>query len=128
MRQYRPTRGEVIFQVTVMFSGIFILFCVMIYGCSKNARAIFTGELVFGGVVVDCAVLEDGTRLLSQRGISKALGGSNPTSMTRRGAGKLPSFLSSKSIKPFVTRALEASANPVPYIPPHVGRIETMTP
>ena len=38
----------------------------------------FAGELVIGDTVIDCAVLEDGTRVISQRGFNRALGAKSP--------------------------------------------------
>lgn len=37
-------------------------------------KATHTGELKIGDLTIPCAVLDDGTRLISERGIIKALG------------------------------------------------------
>lgn len=42
--------------------------------------------------------------------------------MTRRGAGKLPAFLTAQNLKPFIDRELEAAATPVVYLPTQGGR------
>src|SRR5437867_3414245 len=56
-------------------------------------RATHSGELEIGGVMIPCAVLDDGTRVLTQRGFSVALGRyKNPN---KKGAiVDLPVFLS----------------------------------
>lgn len=74
-------------------------------------EASHTGELVIGELTLPCAVLPDGSRVLSQRGVGRALGrtfggknfaleeGEDP-------AGKLPFFLTGKLINPFVSNEL----------------------
>lgn len=89
----------------------------------KKPLATHEGEIELeGGISVACAVLEDGTRVLSQRGLSKAMGASKPMGRSRRGAGKLPAILSAASLKPFISNDLEATANPIEYLPLQGGR------
>jgi len=80
------------------------------------------GILNLGGMQLPCAVLEDGTRVLSQRGFARAIGGAKPMAMARRGAGNLPSFLSAKNLKPFIDNDFAAAAMPILYTPKHGGR------
>jgi P63C domain len=88
-------------------------------------RASHDGELKIGDRVIPCAVLEDGTRVLSTRGVSRALGSSRtgtPDS-TEIGAPNIPPFLASKSIRSFISNNLMARLNsPIPYWPSHGGR------
>lgn len=92
-------------------------------GKAPVPRATHTGILNFGGdTQLPCAVLEDGTRVISQRGFTKGMGGGKPTSMTRRGAGKLPAILSAQNLKAFIDEDLEETANPVEYISPEGQR------
>lgn len=93
-------------------------------------HATHEGEIQIGDITLPCAVLDDGTRVISQRGMSKALGrvttGSG-THYSRKpsndGDARLPTFVSGKIIKPFVDKQLAASlAEPVEYIPMHGGR------
>lgn len=84
-------------------------------------KATHEGPLQIGDLAMECAVLADGTRVLSQRGFARAIGASKPMSMTRRGAGNLPSFLSAANLKPFIREDLMAAAKPIPYIPLHGG-------
>ena len=51
-------------------------------------------------------MLEDGTRVLSQRGVNKAL--NRPEGGVNIGAEKTPSFLGLKSLKPFISKELAA--------------------
>lgn len=77
--------------------------------------------LKIGDVEVECYVLEDGTRVLSGRGMQQAigLGGEAKT----HGA-KLRSFLSLESIKPFVNDDLAmALENPVRFMRPGRGGV-----
>lgn len=69
--------------------------------------------LKIGNAEIPCYVLEDGTRVLSQRGMVSSLG------MKRGGAGggdRLGYFISSKSINPFVNNDLRAAIdNPIKF-------------
>ncbi|AMR80251.1 hypothetical protein A2G96_07810 [Cupriavidus nantongensis] len=75
-------------------------------------KATHIGELAIGNLRIPCAVLPDGRRVLSQRGVGKALGRSYGGSDWSRqesdsdGGGKLPFFLSSKAINPFISNDL----------------------
>jgi P63C domain len=70
---------------------------------------------------MECAVLEDGSRVISQRGFARAVGASTPTGMNRRGAGKLPVLLAAANIKSFIDNELEESAKPRAYRPEQGG-------
>jgi len=65
--------------------------------------------LKIGDVKIPCYVLEDGMRVLSQRGLMQGLG------VTRGGRGvggdKIVSFMETKSILPFVSRDLSVAIN-----------------
>jgi len=66
-----------------------------------------------GELAIPCAVLEDGTRVLSQRGLYKSFGGAKtPTS---RGVDTLPYLLRANNLKPFITDELAASSMAIPY-------------
>ncbi|MBN2271675.1 MAG: P63C domain-containing protein [Sedimentisphaerales bacterium] len=85
------------------------------------AKATHEGPLCIGDLAIPCAVLDDGTRVLSQRGFAKAIGGGKPMSMTRRGAGNLPALLNATNLKPFIGEELTAAAKPIPYVAMHGG-------
>lgn len=74
-------------------------------------QAIATGELEFGDFIIPCAVLDDGTRVISMRGMGKALGRSHGGMDWKRGAedgvGQLPYFLSAGALKPFIINDME---------------------
>jgi hypothetical protein len=70
------------------------------------------GILQIGDMEIPCAVMEDGTRLLSERAITKAFGGKRGGSHWKRlkenpNGAYLPVFLSAKNIKPFINNELE---------------------
>lgn len=98
---------------------------------NRAPRATHEGELKIGDIAIPCAVLEDGTRVISQRGMSKALGrvvtgsGTSGTqkNKTQDGVAKLPSFLSANNLNPFISMDLAASlVKPIMYSPLHGGR------
>lgn len=75
-------------------------------------RATHTGEVRIGDMTIPCAVLEDGTRVLSENGITQAILGSRSGASKRlkrasmeQGA-HLPLFLAPGTLKPFITEDL----------------------
>lgn len=70
---------------------------------------------------ISCAVLEDGTRVISELAINNILGSSGGKSYRLRDSlnskdGPLPLFLSSKPLKPFIDEAFnDSDLNPVIY-------------
>lgn len=83
-------------------------------------------DLVLGSIVIPCAVLQDGTRVLSERGISKALGrtrsGSHWQKKREQGA-ELPLYLTADNVKPFISDELtKALSEPRWYRSPTGGR------
>lgn len=86
---------------------------------ARSTRATHVGELKIGDMVIPCAVLKDGTRVVSQRGFYRGLGGGNPS--PRDNDGDLPAFLQAKNLRPFIPVDLAATlAAPVCY-KPHKG-------
>jgi P63C domain len=71
-------------------------------------QAIAQGDLHLGGFVIPCAVLDDGTRVLTESGLGEAFGrrkGGRDWQRLRAGeakSGQLPYFLVGANIKPFV--------------------------
>jgi len=69
------------------------------------------GTIEIGDISIPCAVLEDNTRVLSERAITKAFGGKRGGSHWKRlkenpDGAYLPVFLSAKNIKPFIDKDL----------------------
>src|SRR5688572_18654704 len=90
-------------------------------------RATHDGTLEVNGLQLPCAVLEDGTRVLSVRGFSSVLGaptgGAAYKARRTGGVAELPVFIASAKLKPFIDDDLAASlAKPVQYVPLHGGR------
>ena len=87
-------------------------------------KAIKAGPLKLGSIAIDAAVLDNpGTpiRVLSTRGVTRAIGGRKTGTVV--GAPKLPPFLASNAIKPFISDELMARLNsPVEYVPMRGGR------
>src|SRR5438128_1967746 len=68
------------------------------------------------GIDIECFVLEDGTRLLSQSSFNRALGkGTGGSGISRDG---LPPFLATRSLAPFITDDIREKAKPVDFITP----------
>lgn len=73
--------------------------------------ATHTGVLKIGDLEIDCAVLDDGRRVLSQRSVNRALGRTHGGADFQRqseAGGGLPIFLVPKSIQPFISSELRA--------------------
>ena len=84
-------------------------------------EAAHEGTLKIGDLEIPCAVLEDGTRVLSERGVTKALGGKRGGShwlRRKEGGADLPVFLSANNLRPFIDKDLEMALNePILYRP-----------
>lgn len=85
-------------------------------------EATHEGELEFAGIPIPCAVLEDGQRVLSERGVTKGFGlkraGSN-WQRGKKGGARLPVFASANNLKPFIDNDLMvALKSPILYRSP----------
>lgn len=83
--------------------------------------AVYSGQLPIGDIELDCAVLDGGVRVLSERAIHRAFGSKRGGSHWKRmkeneGGANLPSFLSAKNYSDFISNDLElALKSPVIY-------------
>lgn len=89
-------------------------------------RATHEGPLMIGNLMIDCAVLDDGTRLVSENAFSKAIdvvrGGYQYRKRSREGEGDLPIFMTLAALKPFISDDLRVRvSSPVWYIPRTTG-------
>jgi len=76
--------------------------------------------LKIGDIQIPCYVLEDGTRVLSQRGVISGLGMTSGSA--GGGADRLASFARGKGIFPFINKVLmETIESPIRFVPPHGG-------
>lgn len=84
-------------------------------------KASHAGVLKVGDLEIPCYVLDDGTRILSQRGLNEVFG------ITHGGASKdggqnLPRYVGQKSLEPFIPKELTAGiSDPIRFTPPHGG-------
>lgn len=89
----------------------------------KLPKAAYTGELNIGDIIIPCAVLEDGTRVLSENSINKNLGASGGKTYrlrdkanTENASGPLPIFLASKALQPFISDVFDGvDLHPIEY-------------
>jgi len=76
-------------------------------------------KLAEGHLAIPCAVLSDGTRVLTQAGFLEALGRKGGPKNTIRntdgGFDKIAPFLAAENLKPFIPEELKTSAIPVPF-------------
>jgi len=86
----------------------------------KPLKAIHFGDIELGGIKIPCAVLDDGTRVLRERSVAKALG--------KRGSGHhwakkrsekgalLPEYVSAKNLSDYIEPTTrEKLLNPISY-------------
>jgi P63C domain len=79
-------------------------------------KAITEAELKIGDLSIPCAVLEDGTRMLTQWGFYRAIGRSGrPAGGWGSDFEKMAPFLALNNLKPFVSDELAASTKPVAF-------------
>ncbi|WP_163275317.1 P63C domain-containing protein [Cellulomonas iranensis] len=78
---------------------------------SDLMRARYTGALVIGEIELECAVLDDGTRLIAQGTMLTALG--RAKSMGRR--GDAAPFVSASNLQEFIAPGLQEQLEPITY-------------
>ncbi len=81
---------------------------------ARIRKSEYKGELEIGDMKLSCAVLNDGTRVITESSIIKNLGSVGGKNYKLRskitgneGEGPIPLFLSSKAIKPFINEVFE---------------------
>jgi hypothetical protein len=87
----------------------------------KLQSARYSGTITIGNSEIGCAVLDDGTRLLTQSDMMRALGRS------RQAKGRafydsdvnLPAFLTAKNIKPFIPNDLYVTSSQIEFLMPN---------
>jgi hypothetical protein len=84
-------------------------------GIMRLQRATHNGELKLGDVSIPCAVLEDGTRVITQRGMFVALGMNKNPSRGQTSIDNKPGFLSASNLNPFISDELRRSWTPIPF-------------
>jgi hypothetical protein len=84
-------------------------------GSTRLPRATHSGELKIGSISIPCAVLEDGTRVVTQRGMFVALGMNKNPSKGQTAIDNRPGFLAAKNLNAFISKDLERSWNPIPF-------------
>lgn len=87
---------------------------------NKDAlQATHEAEITLGDLVVECAVLEDERRVISERAMTRAFGGKRGGSHWKRmkeGGANLPVYLSAKNFHPFINHELsEKLTAPIKY-------------
>ncbi len=91
---------------------------------SKKPLKVIAGEadrpLVIGDIHIQCFVLEDETRVITQQGFLEALGRARKAK-GGQGASKVdnsPAFLAAKNLKPFIDKEITRSTTPIPLTIP----------
>lgn len=81
-------------------------------------KAEYNGTLKIGELELPCSVLDEGTRVLSQRGFYRSIAEGQPGRATavRDSDSKLPAFLTAKSLQPFISEELATTLkSPIRY-------------
>lgn len=79
--------------------------------------AFHTGDMQIGDILIAAAVLDDGTRLLSQSTVLTALGRNPQKSRRTRGedTDKRAPFLVANNLQPFISEELREMSDPIPF-------------
>jgi hypothetical protein len=81
----------------------------------KTLRATHSGDLEIANIMIRCAVLEDGTRIVAREGFLRAIG---RTGNPKKGElFQLPTFLRANNLKPYITEELISSSIPLLFRP-----------
>lgn len=88
----------------------------------KILKATHEGFVKIGNIELPCAVLEDGTRVLSQTGVFKAIGRTGKSSgqrwsRTTEAGFSLPVFLQAQNLKPFIDKEIGPASAPIKFRP-----------
>lgn len=83
---------------------------------ARVPHASHIGVLDFVGIKIDCAVLPDGTRVISQGDVMQALG--RDRTRGRDAGAEVAPFLAAQNLRPFATKELEAALEPIAYREP----------
>jgi P63C domain-containing protein len=82
----------------------------------KLIKSTHEARLKLGDNELECYILEDGTRLISQNAVFRAFGrGKRGIRRISEGGIKVPSFMDAKNLEPFVDKDLEAVINPIEF-------------
>jgi hypothetical protein len=78
--------------------------------------------LRIGDIEIECYVLEDGTRVLTQASFLRALGRHPKANVRREGDERIPAILQGKALKPFISEEILEKSHPIAFRPPSGGR------
>jgi len=78
--------------------------------------------LKIGDVEIECYVLNDGTRVITQATFLQALGRHRRANVRRERNAALPSILQGKAINPFISQTVREKAKPLTFKLPSGGR------
>jgi hypothetical protein len=79
--------------------------------------------LRIGDIEIECYVLDDGTRVLTQASFLEALGRHRKANVRREGGEEpMPPILQGKAIHPFVSQEIREKSRPIAFRPPSGGR------
>lgn len=84
----------------------------------------YTGDIDIGGARISCAVLNDGTRVLTQSDMMRALGRARQAKGRAfyNGDVNLPAFLTAQNLKPFISEDLYVTSSQVEFVLPSGNR------
>ncbi len=87
---------------------------------TTTPRATHPGAIAFGDITLDCAVLEDGTRVISERAFARGLGakrGGSHWQRMKNGEIRLPFYASAENLRPYINEELlKALSTPIVYV------------
>ena len=86
-------------------------------------KATHTGELQIGPVTIECAVLDNGARVLTQAAFLRALDRSSRPQGKGARFEQIAPFLASDNLKPYITKELAASSRRIRFAVPGRGHV-----
>lgn len=85
------------------------------FGEESIPRATHPGTLSIGDLQIPCAVLENGKRVITQRGMFVSLGMNKNPTRGQSANDNRPGFLSAKNLTSFISNDLERMWSPIPF-------------
>lgn len=81
----------------------------------KKLKSTHEGKITLGDLVIPCAVLTDGTRVISYSAVFKAFGRTKRGTQDDRRVPDMPAFLNANNLQPFVSNDLKGVLDKIDY-------------
>lgn len=113
-----PPKDRIIEPIDAPFDAVATAMLKIDKGPPKLPTALYTGSLPIGDIELDCAVLDNGQRVLSAKSIFDAFGRSRKGMNSRLEieGTRIPPFLAAKNLEPYIDQSVMERTNLIHYL------------